>query len=158
MSRTLTILLALLVPTLPALALDIDILPESPDINSPVNIQLWQTMGDTGYQTFQTLYTRSGNTFDVTWYFKSLHGTPGKAWWTIVTDYHSDALVGQLPEGTYTVNATLRMAFYPEYDEIADYQTVARQTTTTFYVVPEPATLLPLAAGLALARRRSARS
>ncbi len=141
MLRLMVVLSALAILALPAFALEIQIVPAGPNTSTPVEIKPTITMGDTGYEDVQTLWTQTGNTFDVSWYMKDLHGTPGMVFPQVLTPYSGLAEVGLLPEGAYTVNARLFMSFYPFYEPYY----VAGTGTTSFQVVPEPASLFLLA-------------
>jgi hypothetical protein len=130
-------------------SLIVEVSPPFPDTSTPVAIVAWTWFGDPGQTYVQTTYSRSGFDIDVTVMMQDLH-EPGSVWAQVIMSGGGSIVVGTLPKGEFSVDATILMI--PWYGGFpAPYDS----GSTSFEVTPEPATFTLLTlGGMALVRRR----
>jgi len=121
-----------------AFALYVDVYPENPTITDSVSIEAWTWFGKDAYDLVSATYSITDYAIDMEVIMEDIGFGPA----SLIRDGGLVTL-GTLPEGLYLVNAGMYMiplgGSIPEFYESG---------STSFNVVPEPATVLLLAIGI----------
>lgn len=123
--------------------------PVTPTAATPITVGVWELFADPGQVLTDASLVRSGNQISIEVIMQDLHGGGG-SWIQVVTPGGATLDLGILAEGSYEVDATMRMILSSGGPAV-----FYDSGTSSFQVVPEPSSLGVLAAGsLALAHRR----
>ncbi len=122
----------------PAFALYVDVYPENPTITDSVSIEAWTWFGKDAYDLVSATYSITDYTIEIEVIMEDIGFGPA----SLIRDGGSVTL-GTLTEGLYLVSADMYMVPFggsiPEFYESG---------STSFNVVPEPATVFLLTIGI----------